>query len=108
MTVQHINGFSFQGIGFCIDSKGFRYDSYYKTNFGTYQNCEAQCIKNDAFRGIVIEDDHRCRCLYEDGLLILVSGMYDGYGMTIGGVGEVISADGGANAKCYKVNGALE
>lgn len=104
ITVQQIEGFSFQGIGFCMDSKGYRYDSYYKTDVGTEQDCAAYCIHNEQFRGVVIEDGNRCRCLYEDGLLMLVSGMYDGYGLTVGGVGKVTSADGGANAKCFKVN----
>lgn len=104
IIIPQIDDLTFQGIGFCIDSQGYRYDSYYKTNFGSYQNCGASCIKNEAFRGLVIEDELRCRCLYEDGLLVIVSGMYDGYGMTVGGVGAVASSDGSANAKCYVFN----
>lgn len=45
--------------------------------------------------------------MYEDELLIIVSGMYDGYGVTIGGVGEITAADGSPNARCYKFVGEV-
>lgn len=92
------------GPGFCIDSEGYRYDSYYKINYGTPSDCGDLCIRDEAFRGLVI-DQQRCSCLYEDGLLSIVSGTFNGYGFTFGGIGEVVSADGGTDTKCYKYQG---
>lgn len=100
-------------MGSCLDAEGDQYDRYYTRAFETYEECEAFCVKNEEFRGINIENDSVCYCLYEEGLLYIselgspgpffdVPDTYQGGSSTIGGIGQIVSSDGARNAFCYR------
>eukprot|EP00804_Cyclotella_cryptica_P029546 CCRYP_020197-RB/>CCRYP_020197-RB protein AED:0.05 eAED:0.05 QI:198/1/1/1/1/1/3/272/540 len=122
ILVEQITDYEFTGIGFCQDSLGNRYDSYQPllSTTNIFAGCGESCVKNDAFRGILIESRSRCSCLYDDAFLYgeewtfplvmnpalsLEPGEYTGGSITVGGVGEIVSSDGDASAMCYRYGG---
>eukprot|EP00804_Cyclotella_cryptica_P018316 CCRYP_017990-RA/>CCRYP_017990-RA protein AED:0.05 eAED:0.05 QI:793/1/1/1/1/1/3/272/342 len=122
ILVEQITDYEFTGIGFCQDSLGNRYDSYQPilSTTNIFAGCGESCVKNEAFRGILIESRSRCSCLYDDAFLYgeewtfplvmnpalsLEPGEYTGGSITVGGVGEIVSSDGDASAMCYRYGG---
>lgn len=100
-------------MGLCLDKDGHKFDHYYTRQFETYIDCETSCVKSQGFRGINIENDSICTCLYDDGLLYSselgstepifdLPDNYQGGASTVGGVGQIESSDGDRNSFCYR------